>query len=292
MVYFLAGSVLAVSSVFLSPLLFWSSVLLWFFLYWCGRFFLGSFVLLRLFSRALSLRSPFSLPLGFCCFFSSFRCILLLCLYPCGLLPSPSPLLLFFLVFSLYSSFLPLPFYSSPTLFGSPSVFSCCSFLLSVFSVYMSPLSLPVLLPFVSVFAYLGFLLLFYLPVSFSSSVLSAVLSAVLSSMLSAVLSAVLSHILSLFLFIVWFHVMVVFPVPCSVLCPILCHVLSTVLFIFYLLCSILFYLLTHLPFYLLFHLFFSLPFYPLPLRRSTLSFLFSSRGPCFVSIHVDAGRP
>ena len=141
--FLLAGSVFAVSSVFLSPLLFWSSFLLWFFLLWFSSFLLGSFGLLYLFLRALSLRSPslslsafavlcrlfavfffstsvlavsFPLPLRFCCTLSSFRCVLLFCLFP---------------------------FYSSPTLFGSPSVCSCCSFLLSavlsaVLSIFLS----------------------------------------------------------------------------------------------------------------------------------------------------------
>ena len=155
----------------------------------------------------------FPLPLRFCCILSSFRCVLLFA----------SSLLILLL-----SLVLPL---------CSPTVLSCCPYFCVI-----SLLSLPVLLPSVSVFAYLCLLLLFYLPVSFSSSVLSAIPSVFLSLVLSLILVAVLSIFLSPILFFVRFRFLIGFPVPCSVPCPILYPVLSTVSFLFYLVCSILFY--------------------------------------------------
>ena len=135
MVLLLAGSGFAVSFVWCVSFAVLSYLLLGDLLLWFGMFLLASLVLLWVFLRARSSRSPFPLSLSvFAVVYLSFRRVILLC---------------FVFVY---------PF---PTLFDPPSVDSCCLYLLSIYL-----LSLLIFLPSVSVFVSLS---LFYIPVSFLS---------------------------------------------------------------------------------------------------------------------------
>ena len=237
MVSLLAGSVLAVSSVFSLSFAVLSSILLGFSCCGLVGFFLGLLV---------------------CCISSRGLC-------PCGLLFLSLSAFAVFLVFSLCSSSLPLSL-RSPSLFLS--AFAVFSRLFAVFFFSASSLFIPLLLSLV---------LPQYFPAVLSFCLLFCLLFS-LSFCLSFCL--IFGFILLLFfLFCVLFSLLFY---SCFISCA---------LFYSYFRSVVLSYLLSYLLFCLLFYLF-SLLFSPLPLRRSTLSFLFSSCGPCFVSIHVDAGRP